>query len=370
VFGVGALCWLPTALRPLAPRLRAGMTVSLVVGYFLGSVAVAWLIFPGAGSDTALARMTDSSGLAVRLSMWRSALDVAASAPLLGVGFGEFAAHQYWVARPGPGVIPTPYAHNLILQTAAELGWPMAVALSAGALWWFSGQFKPRMRDANNAFAWILVFFVFVHALVEWPLALLYFSIPAAILFAVAEPRLVAGKGTAVFGAQLVALVGLCGVLLAIPMRLEFDELAGTLERAEAELKSRKAIDDGTLSQLVGLGESARFRLFAELYLATVRSPTAVAATDEEIARHERFLVRGGEPPVIARLVILCAKAGRFDEARRHAERLRVFKAARHGDLNGMVLDAIKDIGPDADALRAALGARDLAAPPPAPIGK
>jgi hypothetical protein len=356
VFGLGlaAALWLPWALRPSQLKSRAALTASLVLGYAAGTVAISFFVaYHGAAVDNAVQRFGEAGGFADRVVMWGDALKVAATAPWLGVGFGDYAAHQYWVVQPGPHAQATTYAHNLVLHTAAELGWPMAALLALVGVWWVVAQWKERIGASETAFAGALVVIIGMHSMLEWPLASLHFAIPAALLFAMAEPRTATvARAAANVDSRLLVVVGVAGLILALPMKLEFDELSDVTARADSGRRSGKGIDEATVMRMLALSETARLRVYADSLLVYLRAPTAVEANDLEIDRHERLLILGADPRLIARLVILYAKAGRMEESVRHAERLRVFDRGLYGDLGRMVLDALAPLSDTADPVR------------------
>jgi O-antigen ligase len=348
-----AACWLPTALRPVQMRDRIGTSAALVLGYIVGSFCVSLLVaYQGGAVDTALARFNESGGFSIRLTMWADAIRVAANSPWLGTGFDQYPFSQYWLAQPGRQQISTNNVHNLVLQTAAELGWPMAVSLVCLALWWALAGFKHRIAERHSAFAWLLLAVVGAHALLEWPLSLLHFAIPAALLFALAEPDVRSKFASVQLDARLLIGVGVCGLLLAATMKLEFDEISEVTYRADAERRTSKGVDEDTLRRLVALGQASLLRAYPELLLTSLRQPDLVEATDEEIKMHERVMVRSVDARLIARLTILNAKAGHVEESVRHAERLAIFYQDRYADLSRMILEATATLGSEADPLR------------------
>jgi hypothetical protein len=338
------------------------MTASVALGYLVGTGAIALFVaYQGSAVDNALQRFDEVGGLALRFDMWRDALRVSATAPWIGVGLGDYAAHQYWVASAGSGIDGVRYVHNQVLQTAAELGWPMAIALVAIGTWWLFAQARERAGVAESALAGALLVVIGLHSTLEWPLASLHFAIPAALLFALAEPR-VPGARPIALDSRLLVFVGVAGVLLALPMKLEFDELSDVTARADMERRSKTGITESTVMRMLSLGETARLRVYADNLLVYVRAPAAVQATDYEIERHERLLIAGAEPRLVARLVILYAKAGRMEESVRNAERLRIFRRVDYPGLSKVILDAVEPLGEAAEPLRRELAAGAIAA--------
>jgi hypothetical protein len=108
---------------------------------------------------------------------------------------------------------------------------------------------------------------------------------------------------------------------------------------------------------MLALGETARLRVYADSLLVALRAPAAVETSEFEIERHERLLILAADPRVIARLVILYAKAGRVEQSVQHAARLRVFDRGQYSDLSRSILDAITPLGDVAEPVRRQLAA-------------
>ena len=86
-----------------------------------------------------------ASGWSPRMAVWKEAWQMFATAPLLGVGFGQFAWYHFLqVSLADPAVVPGlfDHAHNLILQMLAELG------VFAGAATW-----SPCLRGSRECCA-------------------------------------------------------------------------------------------------------------------------------------------------------------------------------------------------------------------------
>lgn len=99
----------------------------------LGGVAVLALLLTGQGAapetPALSAELTDASTLAFRLRVWELALWMLRDFPFTGVGMSTFNAVGTRL-YPFPPV-PSPGAHNLYLQAAADLGLPALIALLA-----------------------------------------------------------------------------------------------------------------------------------------------------------------------------------------------------------------------------------------------
>jgi O-antigen ligase len=90
--------------------------------------------------QAALLTERDAGSQQGRLYIWRSALDIVRDHPLTGVGINQFRARPVRQQYPviGYEVQVLPHAHNIVLQTGADLGVPgMAVyLLLCGAFVW------------------------------------------------------------------------------------------------------------------------------------------------------------------------------------------------------------------------------------------
>jgi O-antigen ligase len=159
-----------------------------------------------------------------RYKIWWNSLALIAQNPWLGVGFGEF--NFAWTLTPFPErpVAFFDHAHNLMLQFGVELGVPLALlvlGLMAFALWRAmqvavdagrrpgavlsrlfarSGDDKaqapapaagtePPVPMPMQRAAFVMVFMVGVHSLLEYPLWYSYFLLPAAFAFGLCLER-------------------------------------------------------------------------------------------------------------------------------------------------------------------------------------
>lgn len=165
------------------------------------------------------ARLNDSAGQG-RYQYWQQALDAYRSDKLTGVGGGSFAL---WWAPRATIYGPVQDAHNLYLQTLAEVGLPGFLALLAFVALTLLGGVRRAMRNAGDArvliaaaTAGILIFWT--HATVEWtwqlavmPLALM---IMVAVVLGQRSPH-PSARSLAPRGALAVA-----GVLAVVPILL------------------------------------------------------------------------------------------------------------------------------------------------------
>lgn len=124
-------------------------------------------------------------GRSERLVLWRQAWRMAAEHPWFGVGWGRFGAEQVKMAADFTPTIYAEHSHNLILNFAAELGWPVTLVLFGGLGWWFLQTCVLPKPNLSVRFASLCFVAVGVHSMVEYPLWYAYILIPMALLMGV-----------------------------------------------------------------------------------------------------------------------------------------------------------------------------------------
>ena len=135
-----------------------------------------------------------ATGILPRLYLWREGWHAFLSAPLLGVGFGQFPWHhvQYGELRPESPLtgLLFSHTHNLLIQVMAEMGLAGAVVLMAGIGAWLWGLKQARF----DVYLWWLLGLLAVigiHSMLEYPLWYAHFLGIAALAFGATESRLI-----------------------------------------------------------------------------------------------------------------------------------------------------------------------------------
>jgi len=169
-----------------------------------------------------------ASGWSLRVDVWRQAWQMFAAAPLLGVGFGQFARwHFLQVSAAEPAVAPGLYdhAHNLFLQLAAELGVFAAAAAVVATVAWLWGVAR---EQASPERWWILSVAAVagIHSLLEYPFWYAYFLGVGALVTGLAEqhrvqlPRILSRRAVLATGV-------LVGWLLGFWLYLDYTRIEG-----------------------------------------------------------------------------------------------------------------------------------------------
>ena len=135
---------------------------------------------------------TGGSALGTRIYMWHQALLMWSRAPLLGVGFGQYAGVFFEQAAELSRYHIPNYdrnAHNALMQLLAETGLMGAGLICAGLGTWLWGL---RRRLALTAETWwmlCLLAVLFLHSMLEYPLWHANFLGVAAILLGMGSER-------------------------------------------------------------------------------------------------------------------------------------------------------------------------------------
>lgn len=314
----------------------------LALGYFAGNEFLRWAVLYVQGGDAvSVADRFASNTYGLRLRMWADALAISLDSPLVGVGFGSYGAVQYWYSSPDPSLLATAYVHNLILQVAAELGWPTAGALVALLCWWFLSRVRERMDRVADQQALLMMLFIVVHSMLEWPLWSLIFLVPTCMLFGMFEPLSVERPGFQL-DRRTVGILSVAGVAMASLIAFEFNQLSRAWIAAERAIASRQSPDEITMHTIESFAQASKVRPFAERLLILVDGPNVVDSSPEGIAALERALWQGSHPVIATQLVIAHALAGNPAAAQRHADRFKTFHPSQYEAWRLEMVDALK----------------------------
>ena len=361
------LTWLLTLLLVLAVELTASRTAAVGLGlmlvwalvdkrlstsarvllaatpllYALAFVAMAWYGDFSQQTLGAGARMAHEGGLAQlatgtdspnsRLNIWRNALALIAANPWTGVGFGEFNLAWTLTAFANRPTAFFDHTHNLPLQLAVELGWPLAalvMALLLLALWrgWQHARLAMGSAGLVARAALVLVLIAILHSLVEYPLWYAYFLLPTALAWGfalgtpvAALPSTNAEAGYVAPGPGLGRRLGMAAGLLMC-----LGGVFALLDYQRVVVIYAPPDGSGSLASRIAQGQrSLLFAHHADYAAATNDAPPASAALGFSRAPHSlmdtRLMMAWAED---------LAAHGQLDRARWLAQRLREFRNA------------------------------------------
>lgn len=190
IFAIGLMTWAMAhkneGLQPLWRSLRWIIFLSLAIEGTKHFLAVTDLPLQTAGD-----RLYQDGGSAnIRLLLWQIAWKSFCSAPLLGVGLGQFPWQTFLLGgQIAPGALPgaAEHAHNIILQLLAEFGLgSLLTILALGLALW-----RELRRATWEPACWwgcSAVLIVGIHSMLEYPLWYAFFLGPVALILGALAP--------------------------------------------------------------------------------------------------------------------------------------------------------------------------------------
>lgn len=190
--------------------------------------ALEWLLPPGGVTTVTERLFTDARGISGRLLLWREAGWMFLQAPILGVGWGQFAWNHFeYYSQFGTDEAfePTHNAHNIVLHLLAETGIVGVSLIASGVLLWLKGLMRAAL-DPEHGWLLTILAVIGIHSLLEYPLWYSYFLGMAAFVLGVGSTAFVAFKPGRI-GSVAVVLLMAGGLTYAISLWhkfLAFDE--------------------------------------------------------------------------------------------------------------------------------------------------
>lgn len=249
-FGLASVWWLYLS-RALKPWVGVVLLVLLLWGIALTQSRIAWLILPlflvlcwRSPADTArvskwglmaavlifigmvlaLPAIFSMLGIviespeqhagqtAVRLVLWQQAWLISTQHALFGAGWNQFGPQQVMLAALFKPAEYSNHAHNIILNFAAETGWPITLLLIFAGLVWAYFCCVKRWQNLSVRFFSLLLLAIMVHSMVEYPLWFGIILIPFGVMVGALQVERL-GWVDVVLHRYWFAVLGLCSTL-------------------------------------------------------------------------------------------------------------------------------------------------------------
>ncbi|MDP3822175.1 MAG: Wzy polymerase domain-containing protein [Burkholderiales bacterium] len=328
MLGTGLLALWGLIDRRLSRQARLGLVLAPVLFALFWWGAAAWSHHSHAvfGGDAQFNKSDISSS---RFGIWANTLALIQAHPWFGVGFGEF--NFAWTLTPFPGrpVAFFDHTHSLPLQLAVELGLPLAVLVLALLLWALWGNLQQALRapaagepeaPGVHRAAFVIVLMVLLHSLLEYPLWYAYFLLPAAFAFGLGVERRAEAAAP-----EAPAERARTRPLLVASMLLMVGGLLSVADYLRVVKIFMPAETAPPLAERIADGQRSVF--FAH------HADYAAGTTAERPSEALGAFTRAPHYLLDARLMMAWAKAlnqaGKVDEARFVAQRLKEFKNAQ-----------------------------------------
>jgi hypothetical protein len=242
----------------------------------------------------------------------KQALAISLSHPWLGAGWYEFGPQQ---VQTGADFAPGHYAqhaHNIVMNFAAELGWPVTIAVFTTLACWIyrcclrPDQQKSLSREAG--FAALFLIAVLVHSLVEFPLWYAYVLIPTAFLLGMVHQERIGATAIQLARGYLLALFLLMALGL-VGIATDYRRVVLGFRALGWERLGLKA-DEGST-------EAPGFTLFPQFYdyFRFAKTTARAGMPSEDIAFMAHVAKRFGYAPVLMRMSFVYALNDRPDDA-------------------------------------------------------
>jgi VanZ family protein len=301
-----------TSMRPLLYY-----SLSILIGFGLMLFVVQLPFLAGADNMNVMRRMfQDHASGAIRLHLWKEAIHIFLSAPLLGVGFGQYSFHHLqWVP-----ILQQPdlqglynHAHNLVFQIAAEAGLVGLFVLLGGLALWLRGAYFAR-RSAAHWWGYAALAVLAIHSCLEYPLWYLYFVAVAAILLGILDETHYDLELRAM-GRVSIAAILVLGCVSLFQIQRDYRSLQHTLairfvsgntvETHQATVKGFWALQRGSL-----------LSPYAELYLSTLQEIKADEHLKQKLLLNTNVMRFVSMPTVVYRQSFFLAMDNQLDAAK------------------------------------------------------
>jgi hypothetical protein len=298
----------------------------LVAGFAMASFGAGAVLAAVDGtcvSGAARLAVANETGTAIRLDLWRQAMEVWWTSPLIGVGAFNFLPTVYRIETLDIHRPLDMYTHNTALQILAEFGVVGAVGVAAVVAHWILKLVKVR-RELIAADAVFLLWLgvIGTHAMLEFPLHYTYFLLLFGLTLGLLmrpSPSSTSRVRSTRLPLTVLSLLLLGGSIFAYLDYLKFDRLFWLEDQ-------RKAYSAMPTAEVRAIIEDAGkdvwlFRSRADHVMA-LGDPMTKDNLQVKLATADRLLAHSPHPVLMARRVVLAILDNDQESARWHLNRL------------------------------------------------
>ena len=252
----------------------------------------------------------------IRLHIWYEAWLMFKQFPLLGAGFGQFGWQHFLL---GPALHNTSImglynnAHNLVMQTAAEMGVPGLIILFGTITLWIK-QAHVSQHSIYQWWGYGLLTVLGIHSLLEYPLWYAYFLGVAALTLGIFDMTTFRLE-LRTTGRLMVSAILLLGVISMGQVFIGYRNLEDLTVMRQEALKNRNS-----LANLLGLQKQALLQSYVEVAISSMIElrPDNWANVRELNENVMHFVPISS---VVYREVLVLAMSGEQDAAQQQLER-------------------------------------------------
>ena len=170
-------CWIqPPNCASVSKKVLVGLLI-----LFAAMVVCAPHILTALG--VSVEAMAQRAGHAsVRIVLWQQAWTMSCMHPWFGVGWLQFGSNQVALASLFKPTELADYAHNIVLNFAAELGWPITLIIFGSTAYWFRLSCAKAWNNPQVRYLSLILIAVAAHSMVEFPLWNAYVLVPFGVM--------------------------------------------------------------------------------------------------------------------------------------------------------------------------------------------
>lgn len=268
------------------------------------------------------------TGNAVRLILFQQAWAVSITHPWFGAGWYEFGPQQVAVAADFPITVYARHCHNLLLNFAAELGWPVTIVAIGSVVLWMRAILR---KNVTPLIALLLFFVVAIgaHSMVEFPLWYGYVLFPVSVLIGMAHQEQL-GSVRYLLSRRYVATLLITGISLLIFFAMDYRRAAAGFTAMEFNAMG-VVIDKNAL-------EKPSFTVLPQMYgyFEFLDVPIRPGIPQSEIMKMERITKRFGGTLMLTRMSQVYALNDRPEDAIRAMTTIQRLHPADYAGVYGM----------------------------------
>jgi O-antigen ligase len=286
-------CWNAPADRPSMPKYLMLVLAILFVGFVL--YVPGFLHFCGGVGDSVENRAGQTS---VRLVLWQQAWAMSLAHPWIGVGWFQFGRNQVLIAEHFKPTEYSDYAHNILLNFAAEIGWPLTLLLVVGSLVWVYHCFIKTWASIHVRFLGLIFASIAVHSMVEFPLWYSIFLMPFGVM--------IGALNTGQMGAETIQISRVWIITFCLVSLTTMTAITWDYNRVVKGFTAIRLIQAGEISDTSTIKKPA-FTLFPQFfdYFHIIEIPVTPKMQAKDIDFLELMAVRFAFGSVLNRLAIV-----------------------------------------------------------------
>jgi hypothetical protein len=246
-------------------------------------------------------------GYAARWVLFQEAWAISIAHPWFGAGWYEFGPQQVFIAADFPVTVYARHCHNLLLNFAAELGWPVTIlAIGSFVIW-----IRAILRKGITTQIAMLVFFVAaiaLHSMVEFPLWYGYVLFPLSLLIGMAHQEQLDCVNCLLRRRSITVLL-VAGVFLLVFLAVDYRRVAAGFTAMEFDAMG-VVVDKSVLKK-------PSFTVLSPMYgyFEFLNQPVQSGMSQPKIAEMEQITKRFGGTLMLTRLSQIYALNGRPRDA-------------------------------------------------------